>query len=72
MVCVLIRIASSKRSNEHTQHTIIVEKIEKISLSYLHLLPDLIHHLPLVALTTHISEQIFHGPRDVRAIKVRL
>ena len=28
-------------SNEYTQHTIIMYKIEKVSLNYPHLLPDL-------------------------------
>ena len=31
MLCALIRIASSKRSNEYNQHTIILQKSKKTS-----------------------------------------
>ena len=52
MLCVLIRIASifcvyslesphRGDSNEYTQHTITVYKIEKISLNYRYLFPEL-------------------------------
>ena len=39
MLCVLIRRGDS---NEYTKHTIIVQKIKKISLSYRYLLPELV------------------------------
>ena len=50
MLCALIGIAVQGDSNEYTQHTIIVQKIAKVSLKYRHLLPDLAPWLTLSGL----------------------
>ena len=44
IVCCVYSLESPHRgdSNEYTQHTIIVWKIEKISLNYCYLLPELV------------------------------
>ena len=44
LVCCVYSLESPHRgdSNEYTQHTIIVLKIEKISLNYRYLLPELV------------------------------
>ena len=44
IVCCVYSLESPHRgdSNEYTQHTIIVQKIEKISLNYRYLLPELV------------------------------
>ena len=57
-------------SNEYTQHNITAQ-IDNISLNYRHLLPNL---APLLTqwLELPISRSSFHGPKDVRAIEVRL
>ena len=54
-------------SNEYTQHTIIVKEIKE-SLNYRYLLPDLAPQW----LELPMSRTIFYGPKDVRAIEVRL
>ena len=43
IVCCVYSLESPHRgdSNEYTQHTIILLKIENISINYRHLLPDL-------------------------------
>ena len=71
IICCVYSLESPPRSdsNEYTQHTIIVQKIETISLNYRHLLPDL---APLLTLELPMSRTIFHGPKDVWAIEVRL
>ena len=49
IVCCVYSLESPHRgdSNEYTQHTIIVYKIEKISLNYRYLLPELVPWLTL-------------------------
>ena len=56
------------RSNEYTQHTtciIILQKIEKLSLNYTHLPPNLALWLTLSGRNYPCTEQIFYGPKDV-------
>ena len=45
-------------SNEYTQHTIILLKIENISINYRHLLPDLVPWLNLIGSNYPSLEQI--------------
>ena len=54
-------------SNEYTQHTFIVQKIDKTSQNYRHLLPINLQWLELP-----MSWIIFHNPKDVRATEGRL
>ena len=42
VMCNQVELPYRCNSNEYTQHTIIVWKIEKISLSYRYLLPELV------------------------------
>ena len=59
IVCFMYSIESPHRgdSNEYTQYTIIVWKIQKISLNYRYLLPELVPWLPSVARTTDVSNE---------------
>ena len=57
-------------SNEYTQHTIFIED-KKISLKCPHLPPDGAMISPLWLEIT-MSRKNFHGPKDGRAIEVRL
>ena len=60
-------------SNEYTQHTIIVWKIEQINLNYRHLLPEWFGTIINPQwLEPPMSRTNFHGPKDVRAIEIRL
>ena len=60
-------------SNENTQHTVILLKIEKTSLNYPHLLPNLSLSFTLSGSNYPCVEQIsMDGPMDVRAMYVRL
>ena len=63
MLCVLIRIASWGDSNEYTQHTIIVFKVEKISLRYRCLLPKLTPWLTLSGSNYPCLEQFSIVPK---------
>ena len=76
IVCCVYSLESPHRgdSNEYTQHTTYnycVENRKKKSLNYRHLLPDgtIINPLWLEPL---MSRTIFYGPKDVRAIEIRL
>ena len=55
-----------------TQHIIIVLKIEKISLTYRHLLPDLTLMINPQRLKQPICATNFHRPNAVWAIEIRL
>ena len=57
-------------SNEYTQHIIIEKKIEKTSLKYPCLSPDLAPWLTLSGSTYQFLEQISNGPKDVQAVEV--
>ena len=69
MLCVLIRIASLSDSNEYMQHTIILLKIENISLNYCHLLPDLVPWLNLIGSNYPSLEQISMVPKMFAPLK---
>ena len=69
MLCLLIRIASSRRgdSNEYTQHTIILKEIKTIpKLSLFASWPGTMINPQWLELP--MSRTIFYGPKDVRAI----
>ena len=64
MLCVLIRIAPQRGdSNEYTLHTINVKRIEKISLTYRHFLPDQAPWLTLSDSNNPDLEQISMVPK---------
>ena len=67
MLCVLIRIASMRDSNENTQHTFMLQKIKEFLLC---LWPGAIINPHWLELT--LSRTNIHGLKGVRAIKVRL
>ena len=50
-------------SNEYSQHTIIIWKIEKTSLNYIHLPPDLALWLTLSGSSYQCLEQIYMVPK---------
>ena len=56
-------------SNEYTQHTIIVQKIEKISLDYRHLLPYLAPSVTLSGSNYPCLEQISMAPNMFEPLK---
>ena len=60
IVCCVYSLESPHRgdSNEYTQHTIILLKIENISINYRHLLPDLAPWLNLICSNYTSLEQI--------------
>ena len=62
------RNTSRGDSNAYTQHTIIVQKTEKISLKYRYWLPELAPWLTFRG----SNYQCFYGSKDVRAFEVRL
>ena len=64
IVCCVHSLESPHRgdSNEYTRHTFIVWKIEKISLNYRHLLPDLAPRLTLSGSNYPCLEQISMVP----------
>ena len=65
IVCCVYSLVSPNRgdSNEYTQHTIIVYKIEKISLNYRYLLPELVPWLTLSGSNHPYLERISMVPR---------
>ena len=71
IVCCVYSLESPHRgdSNEYTQHTIIVWKIEKISLSYRYLLPDLVVWLNLIGSNYPSLEQISMVPKMFEPLK---
>ena len=56
-------------SNEYTQHTIIVYKIEKISLNYRYLLPELVPRLTLSGSNHPCLEQFSMVPKMFEPLK---
>ena len=60
IVCCVYSLEPLHRgdSNEYTQHTIILLKIENISINYRHLLPDLVPWLNLIGSNYPSLEQI--------------
>ena len=56
-------------SNEYTQHTIILLKIENISINYRHLLPDLVPCLNLIGSNYPSLEQISMVPKMFEPLK---
>ena len=56
-------------ANEYTQHTIIVKKIEKTSLNYQHLLPDLAQLLTLSGSNYPYPEQVSVVPKMFEPLK---
>ena len=65
IVCCVYSLESPHRgdSNEYTQHTIIVYKIEKISLNYRYLLPELVPWLTLSGSNYPCLERISMVPK---------
>ena len=73
IVCCVYLLESPHRgySNEYTQHTIIVKEIKKIpKLSVFASWPGIMINPYWLELP--MSRIIFYGPKDVRAIEVRL
>ena len=72
IVCCVYSLESPYRgdSNEYTQHAIDVKEIKQKSLNYRYLLPDTMINPQWLELPK--SRTIFYGPKDVRAIEVRL
>ena len=65
IVCYLLR----SDSNEYMQHTIILLKIENISINYCHLLPDLVLWLNLIGSNYSSLEQISMVPKMFEPLK---
>ena len=65
IVCCMYSLESPHRgdSNEYTQHTIIVYKIEKISLNYRYLLPELVPWLTVSGSNYPCLERISMVPK---------
>ena len=71
IVCCVYSLESSHRgdSNEYTQHTIILLKIENTSINYRHLLPDLAPWLNLIGSNYPSLEQISMVPKMFEPLK---
>ena len=71
ILCCVYSLESPHRgdSNEYTQHTIILLKIENISKSYRHLLPDLAPWLNLIGSNYPSLEQISMVPQTFEPLK---
>ena len=71
IVCCVYSLESPHwgNSNEYTQHTIILLKIENISINYSHLLPDLAPWLNLTGLNYLSLEQISVVPKMFEPLK---
>ena len=71
MVCCVYSLESPRwgDSNEYTQHTIILLKIENISISYRHLLSDLLPWLKLIGSNYPSLEQISTVPKMFEPLK---
>ena len=74
VVCWLYSLESPHRgdSNEYTQHTIIIWKVKNISLNYSPFASWPSARINPQWLELPISRTNFHGPKEVRAIKVWL
>ena len=68
-MCVLVESPHRSNSNDYTQHIIIVEKIEKISLNYHYLLPDLARGLTLSGLNYPYLAQISMVPKMLEPLR---
>ena len=66
IVCCVYSLESPHRgdSNIYTQHTIIEYKIEKVSLNYRLLLPDLAPWLALRGSNSPYLDNNFYGPKE--------
>ena len=71
-LCVLIRIASRGDSNEYTQHTIIIQKIKKTSLSYIRLPPDMALWLALSGSNYPCLEQLYIVLKMLELLRIQL
>ena len=71
IVCCVYSLESPHRgdSNEYTQHTITLLKIENISINYRHLLPDLAPWLYLICSNYPSLEQISMVPKMFESLK---
>ena len=69
MLCAHIRIASSRRSNEYTQHALFYRR-SKILLQIIAICFLTWHHDNPQLLELPMSRTSFHGPKNVRAIEV--
>ena len=68
VVCAYLESPHRGDSNEYTQHTIILEKIEKTSPNYLHLPSDLALRLTLSGSKYPSLEQISKDPKMFRDV----
>ena len=71
IVCCVYSLESPHRgdSNEYTQHTIILLKIENFFINYRHLLPDLVPWLNLIGSNNPSLEQISMVPKMFEPLK---
>ena len=71
IVCCVYSLELPHRgnSNEYTQHTIILLKIENISINYRHLLPDLALWLNLIGSNYPSLQQISVVPKMFKPLK---
>ena len=71
IVCCVYSLESPHQgdSNEYTQHTIIVQKIEKMSLNYRYLLPELVSWLTLSGSNYPCLKRISMVPKMFEPLK---